>query len=222
MKDRPRRYVDALLAALGPQGWWPGDTPFEVCVGAILTQNTAWKNVEKAIANLKSAGALSLDAIAAMPIPRLEELIRPAGTFRVKAKRLSRFCRWAKDERGGLDVLFSLGSGALREALLEVPGIGPETADSIALYAAGKPTFVADTYTHRIAARHGLLDWEAGYDDVREYFQGALPDDPQVLNEAHALFVKVGKDWCRSKPKCDACPLKEFLPEFGPREKPQW
>ncbi|MBI2922923.1 MAG: endonuclease III domain-containing protein [Planctomycetes bacterium] len=220
---RARELIAALERAWGPQRWWPAETPFEVCCGAILTQNTSWKNVEKAIANLRAAGALNCDAVLACGTARLEELLRPAGTFRVKAKRLMRFCKWLHEEHGGdLDRLFARGPDALRDTLLEVPGIGPETADSIALYAGGKATFVADAYTHRILARHGLVDWESGYDDVRGFFMEHLEPDPALFNEAHALLVKAGKEHCKSKPACDGCPLQPLLPEGGLRERPQW
>jgi endonuclease-3 related protein len=215
-----RRWVDALLAAWGPQRWWPAETPFEVCVGAILTQNTNWKNVEKAVANLKAAGAMSCEAILALSKQRLEELIKPAGTFRVKGQRLLRFCAWLRDEMGGdLARVWSGGAAAARERLLEVNGIGPETADSIALYAGGLPTFVADAYTHRILARHGRLDWESGYDDVRGWWMDALPEDAKLFNEAHALLVRAGKSHCGRVPKCDGCPLASFLPSTGPVER---
>jgi endonuclease-3 related protein len=220
MTSVARRVVDTLLAAYGPQRWWPAETPFEVCVGAILTQNTAWANVERAIANLKSACATDARAILALGTPRLEELVRPAGTFRVKAKRLARFCRWLVEEHDGdVSRLAALGPDALREALLEVPGIGPETADSIALYAAGKETFVADAYTHRVLARHGWLDWESRYDEVRDWFMEGLPRDAALFNEAHALLVRVGKERCRAKARCDGCPLAPMLPEGGARER---
>jgi endonuclease-3 related protein len=216
--------VESLLAAFGPQKWWPAETPFEVCVGAILTQNTSWKNVEEAIRRLKAAANPPTAAfILSLGIPQLEELIKPAGTFRVKAKRLMRFCKWLEEEHGGsLERLFERSAESLRDALLEVPGIGPETADAIALYAAGKETFVADAYTHRILARHGWLDWESGYDEVRGWWMDGLPRDAALFNEAHALLVKAGKEFCRTKPDCDGCPLRTMLPEGGPRLRERW
>lgn len=230
MSSTATRAVETLLAAFGPQRWWPAETPFEVCVGAILTQNTAWTNVEKAVANLKKAGmgdgrreTGEAQFVAGLGVERLEELIRPAGTFRVKAKRLMRFCRWLIEEHGGsLDGLFGRSAESVREALLEVPGIGPETADAIALYAGGKETFVADAYTHRILARHGWLDWESGYDEVRGWWMDGLEKDAALYNEAHALLVKAGKEFCKAKAACDACPLKPMLPEGGPRERERW
>ena len=220
MTSVAQKVVDTLLAAFGPQHWWPGETQFEICAGAILTQNTAWTNVERAIANLRAAGALSPAAILALGTAGLEPLIRPAGTFRVKSKRLLKFCKWLCDEHGGdLERLFERGAESLREALLEVQGIGPETADSITLYAAGKATFVADSYTHRILARHGWLDWDSRYDEVREWFMDGLPADAKLFNEAHALLVKTGKDFCKSKPKCEGCPLASMLPAGGIRER---
>lgn len=224
MSSLATRAVDTLLAAFGPQKWWPAETPFEVCVGAILTQNTSWKNVEEAIRRLKAAANPPTAAfILSLGISRLEELIKPAGTFRVKAKRLMRFCKWLEEEHGGsLERLFDRSAESLREALLEVPGIGPETADAIALYAAGKETFVADAYTHRILARHGWIDWESGYDEVRGWWMDGLPRDAALFNEAHALLVKTGKEFCRTKPDCDGCPLKAMLPEGGPRLRERW
>ena len=231
------KVVETLLSAFGPQKWWPAETPFEVCVGAILAQNTNWRNVELAISNLKrlsaresgvgsrGSGGKGLDAefVVRLGTAGLEEVIRPAGTFRVKAKRLMRFCKWLVEEHGGsLERLFDRGPDALREALLEISGIGPETADAIALYAAGKETFVADAYTHRILARHGWLDWESGYDDVRGWWMDSLPRDAALYNEAHALLVKTAKEFCKAKPKCDGCPLQKMLPDGGARERERW
>ena len=213
-----RTYHETLLHSLGPQHWWPGDSPFEVMVGAILTQNTAWSNVEKAIANLKAAGVLSAKAIDAMDARTLARLIRPAGYFNVKAKRLKSYVRWFFDQYGGsVARMKDRPLAALREELLAVKGVGPETADSILLYAASKPTFVVDAYTHRIAVRHGWIEPEAGYDDLKDYFETRLPSDMPTLNEMHALLVEVGKNFCRPREaRCDECPLKPFLPERGP------
>ncbi len=199
-----------LFQALGPQGWWPGETAFEVCVGAILTQNTNWQNVERAIANLKAAGVLSPEALYDLPEEMLAEMIRPAGYFRVKARRLKNFIHFLMDRhQGDLKSLFSLPLEEARQQLLGVSGIGPETADSILLYAGGLPTFVIDAYTRRILLRHGLATEELSYEDLREMFMRALPPDPKLYNEYHALLVAVGKRFCRPrKPLCATCPLK--------------
>lgn len=204
---------DAMLEALGPSHWWPGETPFEVAVGAILTQNTNWGNAARAIANLRAAGALTPAALAALPDSRLAELIRPAGYFRLKAARLKNFLRFLRDEAGlSMAALDGKNLVSLRPKLLEVKGVGPETADSILLYALGLPSFVADAYTRRILSRHGMLPDDAGYDEMRDLFLGALDSDSALFNEYHALLVRVGKDFCRPKaPRCAACPLAPFL-----------
>jgi len=201
-----------MYEALGPQGWWPGETPFEVCVGAILTQNTNWQNVERAIENLKQTGVLSPKALYELPELILAELIRPAGYFRVKATRLKNFIRFLVENfEGDLERLFALPLAEAREALLSVSGIGPETADSILLYAGEKPTFVIDAYTRRILLRHGLATEDMGYEDLREMFMRHLPEDTQLYNEYHALLVAVGKNFCRpQRPRCEECPLKDI------------
>ena len=201
-----------MYEALGPQGWWPGETPFEVCVGAILTQNTNWQNVERAIENLKQTGVLSPKALYELPEGILAELIRPAGYFRVKATRLKNFIRFLVENfEGDLERLFALPLAEAREALLSVSGIGPETADSILLYAGEKPTFVIDAYTRRILLRHGLATEDMGYEDLREMFMRHLPEDTQLYNEYHALLVAVGKNFCRpQRPRCEECPLKDI------------
>ncbi len=199
-----------MYKALGPQGWWPGDTPFEVCVGAILTQNTNWQNVERAIENLKKQNLLTPQALYELPVNILAELIRPAGYFRVKAKRLKSFINFLIEKfDGDLSKLFSLPLEDARKTLLHVPGIGPETADSILLYAGEKPTFVIDAYTRRILLRHGLATEDMGYEDLQEIFMQNLPKDPKLYNEYHALLVAIGKKFCRpKKPRCDICPLR--------------
>jgi endonuclease-3 related protein len=204
---------DAMLAALGPSRWWPGDTPFEVAVGAVLTQNTNWKNVEKAIANLRAAGALEARAMDALPAARLAELVRPSGSFNVKAARLKNLLALLRDEADyDIRALSGRGLDALRPLLLGVRGVGPETADSILLYALDEPTFVVDAYTRRILGRHALLPEDAHYDEVREFFMDALPRDAALFNEYHALLVRVAKDFCRkARPLCDGCPLEPFL-----------
>ncbi|NPB09717.1 MAG: endonuclease III domain-containing protein [Thermodesulfobacteria bacterium] len=210
-----RELFERMYQALGPQHWWPGETPFEVCVGAILTQNTNWQNVERAIENLKKHGALAPRVLYEMPLEELAVLIRPAGYFRVKAKRLKNFVRFLMEKYGGrLEDLFAQGLDRAREELLSVSGIGPETADSILLYAGGLPTFVIDAYTKRILCRHGLATEEMGYEDLRERFMKHLPHDAELFNEYHALFVAVGKEFCRPRhPRCEECPLRDFSPE---------
>jgi endonuclease III related protein len=206
---------DALSAALGPSRWWPGETPFEVAIGAILTQNTNWTNVEKAIANLKDAGALTVSGLRAVPLDKLEALIRPTGYFRQKSSRLHLFLDFLEQQSAGsVEDLAQLSLEELRTGLLSVRGIGPETADSILLYALNKPTFVVDTYTVRMFSRHGVLPEETNYHEVRELFMDSLPDDVALYNEYHALIVRAGKEWCRKTgPKCQECPLRPFLPD---------
>ncbi len=206
-----RTFYDAMYEALGPQHWWPGDTPTEVIIGAILTQNTAWRNVERAIDNLKQAGALDWKRLHQMPFDELAELIRPAGTFNVKARRLKSFIEWFHD-RFDLDLerMFSVPLSSLREELLEVRGIGRETADAILLYAGQMPSFVVDAYTARILYRHHLIDSSADYDEIKELFESNLPEDVQLFNEYHALLVNVGKNHCRPKARCEGCPLERF------------
>jgi len=201
---------DALLGAFGPQGWWPGESPLEVAVGAILTQNTSWRNVERAIAALRAARVLDPEALLALPPRRLAELIRPAGFFRVKQRRVRSFLAWLRRRHGGrLEPLRHGPLGAHRAELLAVHGIGPETADSILLYAAGRPVFVVDAYTRRVFSRHGLVPPDAGYDRLQELFARRLPPRPRLFNEYHALIVRLGKEHCRPRaPRCGACPLR--------------
>ncbi|MHC1701390.1 MAG: endonuclease III domain-containing protein [Humidesulfovibrio sp.] len=210
----------ALSGALGPSRWWPGETPFEVAVGAILTQNTNWKNVEKAIANLKDAHALTARGLRAMPPARLEELIRPAGYFRIKTKRLMEFLDFLETESAlEIEVLADQELHRLRPKLLAVRGIGPETADSILLYALGKPTFVVDAYTVRMFSRHGLIPEETDYHEVQDIAQSALPCEAADYNEFHALIVRAAKEWCRkTRPLCSLCPARALLP--NPDEPP--
>lgn len=208
---------ERLLDALGPQLWWPGETPFEVIVGAILTQNTSWQNVKRAIDNLREADLLEPQVLYSVSVKELEELIHPAGYFRVKAQRLRSLLEFLVERYdGSLEAMFSVGLPDLRRQLLEVNGVGPETADAILLYAGGLPSFVVDTYTHRILARHGWIDFEADYHQIQDYIQGELPQDVPLYNEFHALLVRVGKDYChKTKPKCAECPLREMLPVGG-------
>ncbi|HAO93727.1 MAG: hypothetical protein A2X99_07560 [Deltaproteobacteria bacterium GWB2_55_19] len=205
-------YYEALISAFGPQGWWPGETPIEVAVGAILTQNTAWTNVEKAIGNLKRAGALSYGALHSLPDEDLAALIRPAGYFNVKAKRLKSFLNHVSLCHGNLKAFLGLPPERLRAELLSINGIGPETADSISLYAAGYGEFVVDAYTRRIFARHGFFGADASYDEMKAIFTSNLPEDKTIFNEYHALIVKTGKDFCKTRvPLCKTCPLGPFL-----------
>lgn len=198
-----------LLKHFGPQNWWPGDSTFEMMVGAVLTQNTNWKNVEKALDNLKSDGLVSVDAIHKIPLPELAEKIRPAGYFNIKAKRLKNLIQFIWEQYDGdLDALLNEGTQTLREGLLSVKGVGPETADSMVLYAAERPVFVIDTYTHRILSRHGMVDNEVSYYDLQEIFMNDLPEDAALFNEFHALIVRTGKEFCRKTPLCSECPLE--------------
>jgi endonuclease III related protein len=201
-----------LSHAFGPQHWWPGDTPFEISVGAILTQNTNWGNVEKAIQNLKNRDALSARVLYEMPVKELTELIRPAGYFNIKAQRLKSFINFLmKEYHGSMKKMKSGETHLLREQLLAVNGIGPETADSILLYAFEKPVFVIDAYTKRVLSRHRILDDSGSYDEFQALFHATLNKDEKLFNEYHALFVKLGKTFCRkSKPLCDTCPLSTF------------
>ncbi len=203
----------ALFRRLGPQHWWPGRTRIEIVVGAILTQNTAWSNVEKAIRRLRAAGALDLRRLHEARIETLAGWIRPAGYFRVKARRLRAFTDMVYRRFGGrLSRLFALPTPELRRVLLEVNGIGPETADSIVLYAARRPVFVVDAYTRRFLERHGWLQAGADYDDVAALFTGLIPRRESLYNEYHALIVVLGKTWCRPSPRCADCPLRRWLP----------
>jgi endonuclease III related protein len=207
-------YFETLSRSLGPMRWWPAKTPFEVIIGAILTQNTSWSNVERAIANLRRADVMTVHAMERISTPRLAQLIRPSGYFRQKAKKLKAFTRFLRRDFGGsLARMFRTPTAVLRERLLEVHGIGPETADSILLYAGGHPTFVVDAYTHRILARHGLSDGKPEYEKVRALFERNLPADVKLYNEFHALLVNVGKNWCRPRePRCQECPLGPYIP----------
>jgi len=198
-----------LYKAFGPQHWWPAQTSFEVIVGAILTQNTSWVNVEKAINNLKAANCLSAGKIKNISCRKLAKLIRPSGYYNLKAKRLKSFIKFIFEEyHGRLLQMFNTPLNKLRRELLSVKGIGPETADSILLYAAEKPVFVVDAYTKRVLERHRLITGDADYAKVQDIFMDNLKPQMKLFNEFHALFVKVGKDFCKKKPLCSLCPLK--------------
>ena len=198
------KYYDSLFATFGPQGWWPGRTRFEIIIGAILTQNTAWTNVEKAITNLRAKKALNPERMRALAHDELAGLIRPAGYFNIKAKRLRHFLdHLFANHKGSLEKLFKQETTRLRAELLSINGIGPETADSILLYAGDHPEFVVDAYTKRILERHQVIDGKAEYEDVKALFMQNLPKDIRLFNEYHALIVRTGKDFCRPRePRC--------------------
>ena len=200
---------DLLFNAFGPQRWWPGETPFEIAVGAILTQNTNWGNVEKAINNLKKQKSLNAKTLHNMADKKLALLIKPAGYYNIKTKRLKKFLDFFTNHyKGSIEKMKTEDKEALREKLLNINGIGPETADSILLYALEKPIFVIDAYTKRALVRHGIVSERSTYHEMQEIFHKNLPQDTTLFNEFHALFVKLGKDFCRTKPRCEACPLK--------------
>ena len=199
-----------LYDAYGRQHWWPGDTPFEVMVGAVLTQNTAWINVERAIANLKQAQKLDLPAMQRMHESRLAALIRPAGYFNVKARRLKHLCRWLS-RNGGVRQLSNWPTPELRTALLAVHGVGPETADDILLYAFQRPVFVIDAYTRRLLRAHGLIHGNEPYEMLRAFFEDALAPDVDIYNEYHALIVRHAKEKCRSDADCLHCMVEAPL-----------
>ncbi len=208
-------YYNSLFTAFGPQHWWPGKTQFEVIVGAILTQNTSWRNVERAIENLRREGLLSPVAIEKTSSRRLEALIRSSGYFRQKARKLKEFCKFLRTKyRGSLKRMFLTPTMELREKLLGVFGIGPETADSILLYGGGHAVFVVDAYTKRMMSRHGWSGARAKYDEVRWMFERQFPGDTQRFNEFHALIVRAGKEFCRpQEARCGECPLGRYREE---------
>lgn len=202
---------DLLLGHYGPRNWWPADTELEVMIGAVLTQNTNWKNVEKAIENLKEKGLMSLESLHLITAPELALEIRPAGYYNIKARRLKNLINFIADSYGGnLSALLEDETQTLRQGLLSVNGIGPETADSILLYAAKRPVFVIDAYTHRILYRHGMTEEQTTYHELQELFTDNLSEDLTLFNEFHALIVETGKDYCRKKPLCDKCPLNQW------------
>ncbi len=211
-------YYRDLLARYGPQHWWPAESPFEVAVGTILVQGTKWKNVEKAIATLKTYGLLDPVRILESDEETLGLAIRPSGTYRVKARRLRGFVQWFVDRGADFDRIRDLGLSRLREELLAIRGIGRETADAILLYAFDLPTFVIDRYTWRILTRHELMPEDVTYDEMKELFEGNLMRDRKFFNEYHALIVKVGIEHCRSKAKCAGCPLEKRLPRRSHEE----
>lgn len=212
MSEMPAEEIyQRLFERWGAQGWWPGQTEFEVIVGAILTQNTNWKNVRKALANLQTAGVLQARSLALLATEELAELIRPSGYYNVKAEYLKSFLKMLQDDfKGSLKRLFSLSTPALRKKLLAVRGIGPETADSILLYAAERPVFVVDAYTRRMLVRHGWCSKKLAYDALAQLFTSRLPRNRDLFNEFHALIVKLGKEYCHTQPRCEGCPLASW------------
>jgi endonuclease III related protein len=215
-----RLYRD-LLARHGPQRWWPARTPFEVAIGAILTQHTAWAGAARGVAALRARGLLTPRRLVARNIATVGALVRPAGTYRTKARRVLDFTRWLLDRFGGdFRGMRRAALGLLRRELLAVPGLGPETVDAILLYAAGRPVFVADAYVRRVLTRHRLLPIGAGYEQARAFVESHLPSDPALFNEFHALLVAVGKAHCRASPRCERCPLRHDLSGRGPALEP--
>ena len=210
LKKRLEETYQKLYKHFGPQRWWPGDTPFEVIVGAILTQNTNWQNVAKAIDNLKRAKVLNPRKLHSLSLNKLAQLIRPSGYFNIKAKRLKSFLDFFFQKyNGSLKKMFKRNLDELRREILSVKGIGPETADSILLYAGGFPIFVVDAYTKRIFSRQKILSEKTDYHRVQEIFMRNLENDVKLYNEYHALIVRLGKDICKkNKPKCNICPIK--------------
>ncbi len=205
------KLYDILYDAFGPRHWWPGDSPFEVIVGAILTQNTAWGNVSRAISRLKEEDLMTPRALHYVDEGILAMLIRPAGYYNVKARRLKNIVSFLFKEYGGnLDKMFSESVDILRHKLLGIKGIGRETADSIMLYAGGMPTFVIDAYTKRILSRHLIVPEDADYEEIRSLFMDNLPADTRLFNEYHALLVYLGKSFCNRNPKCEGCPLLDL------------
>lgn len=206
--ERLLEIYELLYERFGRQYWWPGDTQFEIITGAILTQNTNWTNVEKAIANLKSADCLTAEKMRHIDLARLAELIRPAGYYNLKAARLKKFLDWLfENYSGDPAVLEDVSTDQLRQELLGIKGIGPETADSILLYAFNREVFVVDAYTARIAVRHNLIEPDADYEQLQYLFGSNLDNDAKLFNEYHALLVRAGKEFCKPKARCDNCPL---------------
>ncbi|MBI1924311.1 endonuclease III domain-containing protein [Candidatus Poribacteria bacterium] len=213
MRERLLKLYEYLYAEYGAQNWWPAETPFEVSIGAILVQSTAWENVVKAINNLKAADFLTPERLGEIPQTELETLIRPSGYYRVKAKKIRAFLEHLRaHHQNRLASLFARETWALRKELLSIYGIGEETADSILLYAAEKPIFVVDAYTHRLFTRLGWVNGKYHYDRLQSIFISSLPPDVQFFNEYHALIVRHGKETCRKRPRCEGCVLRQHCP----------
>lgn len=217
MKRRLSLFYEKLYRHFGPQHWWPAQTPFEVIVGAILTQNTNWRNVERSIENLKIRGLLSAKKLYRLPLKELALEIRPSGYFNIKAARLKAFLEFFfREYAGSTKKMSGAGTRKLRRQLLSVKGIGPETADSILLYALDKPAFVVDAYTKRVLCRHGIAAATAGYDQLQGVFIKNLPRRIKLFNEYHALIVRLGKEFClKNNPRCDTCPLNTKKGQSG-------
>lgn len=203
---------DLLYAKFGPRHWWPGDTKIEIIIGAILTQNTSWANVERAIRNIKKERALSVSRLSDISEKKLARLIRPSGYYNIKADRIKKFLRFLNmHHNGSINKMFRSDLYELREKLLSVKGIGQETADSILLYAGNKPVFVVDAYTKRVLSRHGLINEDADYEEMQSLFMSNLKKDERLFNEFHALIVELGKSVCKSrKPLCSMCPIRKI------------
>ncbi len=218
-RGAPGAWYRDLLRAYGPQGWWPGRSRFEIIVGAVLTQNVSWTNVERALSALRRAGMLDPRRMARAPLARIARLVRPAGFFRRKARTLRALLEDVEGGAGGdLDRYLRQPAARLRDRLLNIPGIGPETADSILLYAAGRKIFVVDSYTRRILTRHRVIGGDEPYDDLRGLLERSIPGGSREYNEAHALLVRVGKEHCRRRRAlCHGCALEPHLPAGGPR-----
>ncbi|MDG4475292.1 endonuclease III domain-containing protein [Thiovibrio frasassiensis] len=211
MSNRIEEIHTRLFDHFGAQHWWPGETPFEIMLGAVLTQNTSWRNVSMVIEGLRREGLLSFAALDALPLEALAEKIRPSGYYNQKAKRIKGLFAAIREDSGSLEEFFAQETQTLREKLLAIKGIGPETADSITLYAAAKPVFVVDAYTYRILLRHDLIAEDAGYEEIQDLFLSKLPAEAQLFNEYHALLVRLAKEYCKkSNPLCDSCPLQGF------------
>ncbi len=214
------RFFAKMLSELGPQDWWPARTRLEVILGAILVQNTAWQNTALALKQLRKKGLLNLARLRTASPAKVEACVRSAGFYRQKARTIQNFLGWLEHEcQGSLGRMFALAPEELRRQLLEVKGLGPETVDVILLYAGRRPFFVADNYTRRVLARHGMVHPSADYAEVQQFLHGHLPSDADLFNEYHALLVEIGKQHCRSRaPRCEECPLEEFLEQHQPIE----
>ncbi len=214
-----REIYTRLYDAYGPQHWWPADSPLEVIVGALLVQNTSWRAAERAIGNLKEAGLLHAQALYDTDPQELETLIRSAGYYRIKVRRLRNVLELLLERyNGSVEQMFQQDPQLLRQELLEINGVGPETADSILLYAGNIPVFVVDTYTKRVVVRHGWMEPDADYHTIQQYFEENLESDAKLYNEYHALLVRVGREHCRRSARCEGCPLADLLPPGGPCE----